>query len=211
MWRVILTARQAVIVRSLAVIFDTGCASVNVGLQRSLTLPAHVSISQTIDAGKLVDDDLVVGIIKDNLGRADCRNGFVLDGFPRTKVQAEKLDALLAERGTAINKVVELSVPDELLVERISGRLIHKPSGRSYHVKLNPPKVPGVDDVTGEKLIRRPDDNPDTIQTRLDAYHKQTTPVVSHYKAKGVHSVINADQPINKVYGDITSVLNARA
>lgn len=198
--------------RCVVAIFGTA-ASVNVGLQHSHTPtpPAHVSLSQTIDAGKLVDDDLVVGIIKDNLGRADCRNGFVLDGFPRTKVQAEKLDALLAERGTAINKVVELSVPDELLVERISGRLIHKPSGRSYHVKLNPPKVPGVDDVTGEKLIRRPDDNPDTIQTRLDAYHKQTTPVVSHYKAKGVHSVINADQPINKVYGDITSVLDARA
>ncbi|CAE7900603.1 ADK1 [Symbiodinium sp. KB8] len=158
-----------------------------------------------MEAGGLVDDDLVVGIIADNINRTDCYRGFVLDGFPRTVGQAEKLDALLAKQGKAINHVVKMSVDDEVVVERISGRWIHKPSGRSYHTKFNPPKVAGVDDVTGEALIRRKDDNPDTIRTRLAAFHKQTAPVLEHYKS--VVASVDAQQKIDTVTADIFAAL----
>ena len=106
-----------------------------------------------IERGHLVPDDLIVGLIENKINAPECRYGFVLDGFPRTLPQAKKLDELLAKDGTKLDKIFKFNVRDELLVERITGRRIHKPSGRSYHVKFNPPKVEGVDDVTGEPLI----------------------------------------------------------
>jgi adenylate kinase len=130
-----------------------------------------------MESGQLVSDDLVVGIISDAIKRADCRNGFILDGFPRTVVQAEKLDSMLAQRGTQIDKVLNFSVPDSVLVERVTGRWVHPASGRSYHTKFAPPRVPGVDDITGEPLIQRKDDNAETLKSRLSAFHQQTAPV----------------------------------
>jgi adenylate kinase len=130
-----------------------------------------------MDAGALVTDDLVVGIIADALRRPECRTGFILDGFPRTVGQAEKLDEMLSRRGTAIDKVLNFQVPDAVLVERVTGRWVHPASGRSYHTKFAPPRVPGTDDATGEPLIQRKDDNADTLKSRLAAFHAQTAPV----------------------------------
>lgn len=123
----------------------------------------------------------MVGIIRENLSRKDCEKGFVLDGFPRTVAQAEKLSELLKASGKDINSVIEFAIDDELLKERIGGRWTHKSSGRSYHVTFNPPKVPFTDDATGEPLMQRPDDKPETVGARLETYHKQTTPVLDYY------------------------------
>eukprot|EP01084_Bolivina_argentea_P248958 416567_1 len=135
-----------------------------------------------MDAGKLVSDDLVNGIVAEALNSGKCKNGFILDGYPRTVVQAQFLDKSLTDNGRKITHLVQLSVPDEELKVRILGRLIHKPSGRSYHVKFNPPKVEMKDDVTGEPLIRRGDDNEESLSKRLDAFAKQTQPVVTYYE-----------------------------
>merc|ERR1719498_1175328 len=112
-----------------------------------------------MNAGELVSDDIVLNIIKDNIFTPKCKQGFVLDGFPRNMAQARALDDLLAREKKPLNSVLKLEVPDEILEERICGRRIHKPSGRPYHLKFNPPKVPGKDDITGEDLIQRKDDN----------------------------------------------------
>merc|ERR1719305_394409 len=135
-----------------------------------------------MDEGGLVSDDIVVGIIKDRITAADCKEGFMLDGFPRTIVQAEKLDELLATTGDKVNSVIEFNVPDSILEERICGRWIHKASGRSYHVKFNPPKSLGdkepsvetmKDDETGEALMQRGDDTAEALVKRLKAYHDE--------------------------------------
>lgn len=135
-----------------------------------------------MDDGKLVSDDLVNSIVVEALNGDQCQSGFILDGYPRTVKQAEFLDdALKQNGGRKITHIVQLNVPDEELKERILGRLIHKPSGRSYHTKFSPPKEEGKDDVTGEPLIKRGDDNEETLTRRLGAFHAQTAPVVEHY------------------------------
>ncbi|RHY08421.1 hypothetical protein DYB37_005522 [Aphanomyces astaci] len=138
-----------------------------------------------MESGALVTDEIVIGIIKDAITSPECRRGFILDGFPRTVVQAEKLDEMLVETNTQVDKVVNFNIPDQVLVERISGRRIHAASGRSYHVKFNPPKVADIDDITGEPLIQRKDDNVATLGARLDAFHKQTQPVIDFYARQG--------------------------
>merc|ERR1719204_2108900 len=145
-----------------------------------------------MDAGKLVDDDLVNGIVSEALSGEKCKKGFILDGYPRTVPQAKFLDESLAKNNRRITHVVQLIVPDEELKVRILGRLIHKPSGRSYHVKFNPPKEEMKDDVTGEPLIRRGDDNAESLTKRLEAFDAQTAPVVEHYKAQGCVSALDA-------------------
>jgi adenylate kinase len=161
-----------------------------------------------MESGGLVSDDIVVGIIKDNIKTPDCSKGFILDGFPRTTGQAETLDKMLVEeRVGKIDAVLEFKVPDEVLVERICGRLIHAASGRSYHTKFHPPKVEGKDDITGEPLTKRKDDNAETLKSRLDAFHKQTKPVVDYYAKQGLYSPINADQKSETVKGIIAAIL----
>ena len=133
-----------------------------------------------MDEGKLVPDELTVALVKDRIAQPDCANGFLLDGFPRTIPQAEALK----ESGVKIDLVLEFDVADEVIVERMSGRRVHQASGRSYHIVYNPPKVEGKDDVTGEDLIIRADDKPETVLDRLAIYHKQTQPLVDYYQAE---------------------------
>jgi len=141
--------------------------------------PLGVEAKKVMDAGGLVSDDIILGLIKERITQADCANGFLLDGFPRTIAQAEGLN----EMGVSIDTVIEIVVEDEEIVKRMAGRRVHLQSGRTYHVEFNPPKVEGVDDVTGEPLIQRDDDKEETVRKRLCVYHEQTKPLVGFYSA----------------------------
>jgi adenylate kinase len=161
-----------------------------------------------MDQGGLVSDDIMVNMIKSELAsNPECKNGFILDGFPRTIPQAEKLDQMLTESGKPLEKAVELKIEDELLVSRITGRLVHPASGRSYHKEFNPPKTPMTDDITGEPLVQRSDDNVEALSKRLVSYHKQTEPIVDYYKKAGIWSGIDASQKPTKVWADILQCL----
>jgi len=155
--------------------------------------PLGKKASTIMAAGKLVDDDLVNGIVGEALTDPECCNGVILDGYPRTVAQAEALVDLLKKWDCGVTHVIEIVVPSEILEERICGRRIHKPSGRSYHIKFAPPKVEGKDDVTGEDLIQRKDDNPESLKDRLKAYGDQTKPVVSFFKPFGVHKEVDGN------------------
>ncbi|RLM27793.1 adenylate kinase [Brenneria alni] len=133
---------------------------------------------EIMDAGKLVTDELVIALVKERITQADCRNGFLLDGFPRTIPQADAMK----EAGINVDYVIEFAVPDELIVDRIVGRRVHPASGRVYHVKFNPPQVEDKDDVTGEDLVTRKDDQEETVRKRLVEYHQQTAPLVAYYQ-----------------------------
>jgi len=162
---------------------------------------------KVMDAGGLVSDDIMVGMIKDQLeNNKSCKNGFVLDGFPRTIPQAEKLDVMLDTRKEKLDNVVQLQIDDQLLISRITGRLIHLASGRTYHKEFSPPKKPFTDDVTGEPLIQRSDDNVDTLTKRLTTYHNQTGPVVDYYRQKGIWAPIDAAQSPNVVWENLAKI-----
>ncbi|MGZ8190121.1 MAG: adenylate kinase [Methylococcaceae bacterium] len=143
--------------------------------------PLGVEAKKVMDAGSLVSDHIILGLIKERITQADCANGFLLDGFPRTIAQAEGLDAM----GLDIDFVIEIVVEDEDIVKRMAGRRVHLQSGRTYHIEFNPPKVDGLDDVTGEALIQRDDDKEETVRKRLSVYHEQTKPLVGYYSAAG--------------------------
>ena len=173
-------------------------------------------------AGGLVSDEIVVGIIRDRIKEADCKFGFILDGFPRTQAQAKALDEMLAEEGAAVTKVVELQVPDEVLEERICGRWIHKKSGRSYHVKFAPPKSMKldsdgkpvvdsmIDDDTGEPLMQRADDTASALVKRLAGYHGETVPILKHYGPNGVVKTVNANQDMDSVWAEVLAALSRK-
>ncbi|WP_150046733.1 adenylate kinase [Methylomonas rhizoryzae] len=143
--------------------------------------PLGLEAKKVMDAGGLVSDDIILGLIKQRIAQADCKNGFLLDGFPRTIAQAEGLQKL----GVELDYVVEISVDDQDIIQRMSGRRVHPGSGRSYHVAFNPPKQENVDDLTGEPLIQRDDDQEETVRKRLSVYHEQTKPLVNFYSAPG--------------------------
>lgn len=136
-----------------------------------------IEAKKIMDAGGLVSDEIIMGMVKERTTRDDCKNGYLFDGFPRTIPQAEALKAA----GIAVDAVVEIDVDDEEIIRRMSGRRVHLASGRTYHVTFNPPKTEGRDDVTGEDLIQRDDDHEDTVRARLKVYHEQTEPLVSFY------------------------------
>ncbi len=137
-----------------------------------------LQVKAVMDSGGLVSDDIIIGIVKERIAEDDCANGFLFDGFPRTIPQAEALQAA----GVAIDTVLEISVDDEEIVTRMSGRRVHESSGRVYHTVFNPPKQEGLDDVTGEALLQREDDKEETVRTRLQVYHEQTEPLVEFYQ-----------------------------
>ena len=139
--------------------------------------PLGLKAKAVMDSGALVSDDIIIGLVKERITEADCANGFLFDGFPRTIVQADAMK----DAGVKIDYVLEIDVPFEAIIERMSGRRSHPASGRTYHVKFNPPKVANVDDETGEALVQRDDDKEETVKTRLDVYSAQTRPLVSYY------------------------------
>jgi len=146
-------------------------AAVNAGT------PLGLAAKKVMDSGSLVSDDIIIGLVKDRLREPDCANGYLFDGFPRTIPQAEAMRAA----DVALDYVLEIDVPDEDIVERMSGRRVHVASGRTYHVRFNPPRVAGKDDATGEDLIQREDDKEETVKKRLGVYHAQTKPLVEYY------------------------------
>ena len=141
--------------------------------------PLGVQAKSIMDAGGLVSDDLIIALVKDRIAQADCAKGFLFDGFPRTLPQADAMKAA----GVKLDYVLEIDVPFEAIIERMSGRRSHPASGRTYHVKFNPPKVEGIDDVTGEPLIQREDDKEETVRKRLEVYSAQTRPLVDYYSS----------------------------
>jgi len=141
--------------------------------------PLGVEAKVVMDSGKLVSDDIIIGLVKERIAQPDCANGFLLDGFPRTTMQADAL----RNAQVKIDFVIELKVDDSAIIERMSGRLVHANSGRVYHRLYQPPKVDGKDDLTGEALIQRDDDHEETVRKRLAVYHEQTSPLVDYYQA----------------------------
>ncbi len=141
--------------------------------------PLGLAAKKVMDSGALVSDDIIIGLVKERIAQPDCAKGFLFDGFPRTIPQAEAMKSA----GVKLDVVLEIDVPDEAIIERMSGRRAHLPSGRTYHIKFNPPKVAGKDDVTGEDLVQREDDKEATVRKRLEVYQSQTRPLVDYYSA----------------------------
>ncbi|KAI3694157.1 hypothetical protein L1987_77118 [Smallanthus sonchifolius] len=171
--------------------------------------PLGIKAKETMERGELVSDDLVVGIIDEAMKKPSCQKGFILDGFPRTVAQAAKLDEMLEKQGTKIDKVLDFAIDDSILEERITGRWIHASSGRTYHTKFAPPKVPGIDDVTGEPLMQRKDDTAAVLKSRLEAFHRQTEPVIDYYNKKGVVAKLPAEKPPKEVTVEVQKVLSS--
>jgi adenylate kinase len=160
-----------------------------------------------MDAGELVPDELIVAMARERLGDEDARDGFILDGFPRTLEQAKELDKLLSERGRRVTAALLIDVPDEELVRRLSGRRVCVKNGHNYHVEFDPPKNEGVCDEDGSRLIQRDDDKPEVVQNRLRVYHEQTEPLVDYYEQQGLMRRINGTRPATDVHDHIRAVI----
>ncbi|ANQ84640.1 adenylate kinase [Azoarcus olearius] len=158
--------------------------------------PLGIEAKKVMDAGGLVSDEIIIGLVKDRLQQDDCKAGYMFDGFPRTIPQADAMK----DAGVPIDFVLEIDVPDSEIVERMSGRRAHLASGRTYHVKYNPPKVEGKDDVTGEDLVQRDDDKEETVKKRLDVYHAQTKPLVEYYSSWAASGDVKAPK-VRKISG----------
>ncbi|OGS97950.1 MAG: adenylate kinase [Gallionellales bacterium RBG_16_56_9] len=165
--------------------------------------PLGIAARKVMDAGGLVSDDIIINLVKERIKEADCANGFLFDGFPRTIPQAQAMK----DAGIPIDYVVEIEVEDNVIVKRMSGRRVHLASGRTYHVVYNPPKVEGKDDITGEDLVQRPDDVEDTVIKRLNVYHNQTKPLVEYYTAWAKSGDAKAPKCVNiSGVGDVDSI-----
>ena len=162
---------------------------------------------QFMDAGQLVPDSTIIGIIKDRLAQDDCKKGFILDGFPRTLPQAEALNELMNTMGISLDKVISLNVPDELIVGRITGRRVCPDCGASFHVDFNPSKEEDKCDYCGGELIIRKDDNAETVKSRLGAYHEQTAPLIAFYKNMGVMVELDGTKDVKEVTADMFASL----
>jgi adenylate kinase len=167
-----------------------------------------LELKTVMDAGNLVSDEIVVGIVEERIFKNDCAAGYMLDGFPRNKVQAKKLDAMLTGKNQQIDIVLRLLVDDEVVVRRIAGRRFHLESGRSYNVEFNPPEIASIDDLTGEPLTQRADDNEKVVQSRLNIYHKQTEPLVKYYEEKGILVPIEGIGTPDEIFAKIKTALD---
>lgn len=169
--------------------------------------PMGMEAKKYMDEGKLVPDSTIIGIIKERLSQEDCKKGFILDGFPRTLAQAEALEELMKEMGISLDKVISLNVPDELIVDRITGRQVCSKCGASFHREFNPPKVEGICDFCGGELITRKDDTKETVTKRLEAYHDQTAPLFNFYKTRDVLVELDGTKEIDEIKNEIFSIL----
>ncbi|KXI27296.1 adenylate kinase [Paraglaciecola hydrolytica] len=167
-----------------------------------------LAAKQVMSEGKLVSDELIIGLVKERIAQPDCAKGFLLDGFPRTIPQADAMKT----SGIKVDHVIEFDVDDEVIVERMSGRRVHPGSGRVYHLRYNPPKAEGLDDVTGEELAIRPDDQEETVRKRLGIYHEQTKPLVAYYSAEAkaghcAYHKLDGTQPVEQVSQHLAQLL----
>ena len=160
-----------------------------------------------MDKGGLVPDEVTIGLVRERLAEADCKNGFLLDGFPRTVAQAEALDEILSANGIKLDAVLDVNVPAEKLIRRMVGRRVCKTCGATFHVEFNAPKVEGICDNCGSPLIQRADDTEATAKNRLEVYDNQTAPLLDFYSKKGILKTVNGDQPLDKVFEDIKETL----
>ena len=162
-----------------------------------------------MDAGKLVPDELVCDLVADRIAKDDCKEGYILDGFPRTIPQAEALDKAVLALGTKIDYAVNIDVPDEAIITRMGGRRACLNCGATYHVQYNPPKKEGICDTCGHPLVLRDDDKPETVQTRLNVYHEQTQPLIDYYEKKNILVTVDGTQSMDKVFSDILKAVKA--
>ncbi|MCY7297313.1 adenylate kinase [Alteromonas sp. a30] len=167
-----------------------------------------LAAKKIMDEGKLVSDEIIIGLVKERVAQSDCENGFLLDGFPRTIPQADAMK----ENGINVDHVIEFDIDDEVIVQRMAGRRVHPGSGRVYHVEYNPPKVEGKDDETGEDLVIRPDDQEDTVRKRLSVYHEQTKPLVDYYSKEAEagqcqYHKVDASAPVSLVNTKLDTLL----
>ena len=160
-----------------------------------------------MDQGMLVPDEITIGMLMDRIGQEDCINGYVLDGFPRTIPQAESLTKALAERGEKVDYEINVDVPDENIINRMSGRRACLGCGATYHITFNPPVKEGICDTCGQELVLRDDDKPETVKKRLDVYHQQTQPLIDYYKNAEVLAEVDGTQPMDAVFQGIVEIL----
>ena len=160
-----------------------------------------------MDQGMLVPDEITIGMLMDRIGQEDCINGYVLDGFPRTIPQAESLTKALAERGEKVDYAINVDVPDENIINRMSGRRACLGCGATYHITFNPPVKEGICDTCGQELVLRDDDKPETVKKRLDVYHQQTQPLIDYYKNAEVLAEVDGTQPMDAVFQCIVEIL----